>query len=227
MKLKNEQLIKKWEALKLKAYLPTPNDVWTIGWGHTHTTKPGMTITREQAQELFEYDVAWAVEAVNKGIKVPVTQNQFDVAVSLCFNIGAKAFAGSTFLRRINAGDIQGAAEALTWWNKQKGKVLRGLVRRREDERTIFLTPDDSAVEEDAPKQSVKPDAEDGLKPLTKSKETVVGTITALVGAVGGVVGTLVPEAQIILSVALSVALLGSGAFFLWNRLRARNKGQR
>lgn len=223
MKLHNDELIKKWEKLELKAYLPTPNDVWTIGWGHTHTTKPGMVITEEQAQKLFERDVKWAEEAVNKRVKVGLTQNQFDALVSFVFNIGEAGFAGSTALKRLNAGNYEGAAEAMTWWNKQKGKVLRGLVRRRAEEKEYFLS-NQIVDEEVVPTET--PESGEKMKPLTISKE-MWGGVSALLSGVGAIVGGMVPEAQVVLSVAASVALVGFGAFFIWNRLRARSRGER
>lgn len=141
MKIENDQLIKKWEALKLHAYLPTPNDVWTIGWGHTHTTKPGQKITVEQAQALFERDTAWVEHALAKHVKVPLNQNQYDALASWIFNVGEGAFRKSTLLRKLNTGDYEGAANELPRWNKQKGKVLRGLSRRRAEEKAYFLSP--------------------------------------------------------------------------------------
>lgn len=140
MRVKNISVIKEHEGLRLEAYLPTPNDVWTIGYGHTHTTKKGMKITQEQADELLRKDISWAEDAVNKHVKVALTQNQFDALVSFTFNVGASAFAASTLLRLLNTGDYTGAANQLLRWNKQKGVVLKGLTKRREEERKLFLS---------------------------------------------------------------------------------------
>lgn len=140
MKIENEELIKKWEGLRLEAYLPTPNDVWTIGWGHTKGVKKGDVITQEEAQEFFEQDTAWVVDAVNK-VEVDLNQHQFDALCSFVYNVGETAFYKSTLLRKLNSGDYEGAANEFPRWNKQSGRVLRGLVRRREDERQYFLTP--------------------------------------------------------------------------------------
>lgn len=140
MRIKNDELIKKWEALKLEAYLPTPNDVWTIGWGHTHTTKRGQKITVVEAQRLFEQDTAWVEAAIAKNVKVPLNQNQYDALASWIFNVGEGAFRKSTLLRKLNAGDYIGAANEFPRWNKQKGRVLRGLTRRRAEEKAYFLS---------------------------------------------------------------------------------------
>lgn len=140
MKIRNIGIIKKHEGLRLEAYLPTPNDVWTIGYGHTHTAKQGMKITEPQAEELLRRDIAWAENAVNKSAVVPLTQNQFDALVSFVFNVGEGAFGSSTLLRMLNAKDYEGAANQLLRWNKQKGRVLNGLTKRREEERKLFLS---------------------------------------------------------------------------------------
>ena len=139
MKIENDELIKRWEQLKLKAYLPTPNDVWTIGWGHTRTARQGMEITKEQAQALFDKDIAWVEAAIAKHVKVPLEQHQYDVIASWTFNVGERAMARSTLVKKLNAKDYQGAADQLLLWDKQKGKVLRGLTRRRQEEREYFL----------------------------------------------------------------------------------------
>lgn len=140
MKIKNISLIKKHEGLRLEAYLPTPNDVWTIGYGHTHTTKQGQKITEAQAEALLRKDIKWAEEAVNKSVVVPLTQNQFDALVSFVFNVGAGAFGSSTLLRLLNSKDYEGAANQFLRWNKQKGVALKGLTKRREEERKLFLS---------------------------------------------------------------------------------------
>lgn len=140
MKVHNIDIIKKHEGLRLEAYLPTPNDVWTIGYGHTHTTKQGMKITAGQAESLLRKDIAWVEKAVNTLVVVPLTQNQFDALSSFVFNVGEGAFSSSTLLRLLNSGDYEGAANQFLRWNKQKGRVLNGLTKRREEERKLFLS---------------------------------------------------------------------------------------
>jgi lysozyme len=141
MKFSNYNFLKRWEGLRLEAY-KDGGGVWTIGYGHTKGVKPGDTITLEEAKQLLDADLLIYEKAVNSGVKRPITQNQYDAFVSLCYNIGTNGFQGSTALRRFNAGDIDGAAEALTWWNKDNGKVIQGLVNRRYAEKELFLTPD-------------------------------------------------------------------------------------
>lgn len=152
MKLRNEEMIKKHEALRLKAYMPTPNDVPTIGWGHTKGVRMGDVITKAQAQKFFEEDVAWAVEAVNKRVKVPLNQNQFDALVSWTFNVGAGAMASSTLVRKLNAGNYEAVRTELPRWNKQKGKTLRGLTKRRAEEVELFFSEQPARATESASK---------------------------------------------------------------------------
>lgn len=136
--VKDVELIKEAEGLRLEAYLPTPNDVWTIGYGHTKTAKPGMRITKAGAEALLLHDLAWVEATIDKYVKVPLNQNQYDALASFIYNVGASAFRKSTLLKLLNAGDYEGAAEQFPRWNKQKGKVLRGLTARRQKEKTLF-----------------------------------------------------------------------------------------
>lgn len=126
---------------KLVAFLPTPNDVWTIGWGHTHGVTEGMTCTPEQAEEWFQQDMAWAQSAVLSAVNVPLNQNQFDALVSFTENEGAAAFDRSTLLRLLNEGDYIGAASQFSSWVYQAGQILPGLVSRRKQEAALFNTP--------------------------------------------------------------------------------------
>lgn len=130
--------IKQHEGMKFKAY-QDPVGIWTIGFGHTGNVKPGDKITPEQAHELLVKDVATAERCVRQNVTVSLTQGQFDALVSFTFNLGCGRLRTSTMLRLLNEGDYEGAAEQLPRWNKAGGKVWPGLVRRREDERQMFL----------------------------------------------------------------------------------------
>lgn len=141
-------LIKKWEGCRLKAY-PDPatgGDPWTIGYGLTTAAgiikvTRGLTITQAQAdQYLVRSLIKYEAAVINSLTRSP-TQPQFDAMVSLCYNIGPGAFARSSVVKRFNKGDILGAADAFRLWNKAGGKVLQGLTKRREDERSRFLAP--------------------------------------------------------------------------------------
>ena len=130
--------IKKHEALRLRAYMPTPNDVPTIGWGHTKDVRMGMDITLAEAEAFIQADVAWVKRCIDKVVKVPLGPNQVAALYSFVFNLGATNFRTSTMLRKLNAGDYAGTANEFKRWNKQKGKVLRGLTKRRAEEAKLF-----------------------------------------------------------------------------------------
>lgn len=133
------KLIKRFEGLKTMAYKPTLNDVWTIGYGHTHGVKKGDTITMEKATEYLKQDIEVFENAINSLVKVELNQNQFDALISFVFNVGIEAFKKSTMLKFINAGHYQLASGQFDRWNKQKGVVLEGLTVRRRAEKELFL----------------------------------------------------------------------------------------
>ena len=133
-------LIKSFEGLELKAYMPTPIDVPTIGYGHTKTVKMGQTITEAQAEALLKQDLGWVEAVVNKSVTVPLTQNQYDALCSFVYNLGGTNFKRSTLLKKLNNKAYSEAADELLRWDKQGSKVLRGLTRRREAEKALFLS---------------------------------------------------------------------------------------
>ena len=137
------KLIAQFEGCYLQAYL-CPANVWTIGIGTTIypngvKVKKGDKCTLEQAHEYLAHDMIEFEKTVNDSVKVPLSQNQFDALVSLTYNIGSAAFKNSTLLKKLNAKDFTGAADQFLVWNRGGGKVLKGLVRRREAERALFL----------------------------------------------------------------------------------------
>jgi lysozyme len=146
--------IKAFEGLRLTAYMPTPHDVPTIGYGHTRGVLMGTSITEEEADAFLLKDLTWVQSAVNSHVKVPLTQNQYDALCSFTYNLGATNLKTSTLLRRLNYRDYEGAGLQLLRWNKQKGKVLRGLTRRRKVELELWNTPDTPKVPEITPAPS-------------------------------------------------------------------------
>lgn len=132
-------LIKEFEGCELTAYV-CPAGVLTIGVGHTgRDVHAGQTITEEEADELLRKDLETFERCVNNYVG-PVTQSQFDALVSFAFNLGCDALRNSTLLRKLNDGDDVGAADEFGKWVKAGGKVLPGLVRRREAEKALFLS---------------------------------------------------------------------------------------
>jgi lysozyme len=146
---KGLELIKGDEGLRLKAY-QDQKGIWTIGYGHTLGVTPGMVITKEEALSLLDEDADSAESDINRLVKVSLSQNEFDALVGIRFNIGSGYFAGSTLLRKLNAGDKAGAADQFLVWNKltmPDGTVVEsdGHTTRRNRERMLFLTPDGMA----------------------------------------------------------------------------------
>lgn len=135
---KGINLIKKFEGCRLEAY-KCPAGIWTIGYGHTKGVKDGMKISWEQAEEFLREDLKIYEQAVERCVKVPLSQNQFDALVSFCYNCGGEALRTSTLLRLLNDGNYSEAGEQFLRWNKAGGRVLAGLTRRREEEQALFL----------------------------------------------------------------------------------------
>lgn len=158
-------LIKRWEGCKLTSYKDIVG-VWTIGYGHTSmagppSVKAGMKITQQEAEDILKKDLEKYIKAVDDAVKVPVDENMRGAMVSLCYNIGPGAFSKSTLVKKINAQDYKGAADAFLSWKKAGGRVVQGLLNRRHDERKLFMTEAPKAVKEApvaaevAPKKSV------------------------------------------------------------------------
>jgi len=163
------ELIKSFEGIpdgdpstvKIDAYL-CPAGVWTIGWGHAlmdggaqlkgaerkaraRQLYPG-GITREQAEALLRADLIPRAASVSSLLKRAVDDHQFGALIALVFNIGAGNLAASTLLRKLNLGDVAGAADQFLAWDKARVngvlQPLAGLTRRRKAERAMFLGED-------------------------------------------------------------------------------------
>ena len=138
MKYTAYDLTKQFEGCKLVAYLDS-GGVPTIGYGHTKGVKMGDKITQEQADKYLKEDMTQAENAVNKLVKVSLSQNQFDACVDFVFNLGEGNFSKSTLLKLINQGKFAEAANEFPKWNLCAGKPLAGLTRRRLAEQSLFL----------------------------------------------------------------------------------------
>ena len=141
---KGVDLICEFEGKRLVAY-DDGVGVWTIGFGTIKypngvRVKKGDTCTIEQAKEYMRHDLIEFEHTVNSSVKVPLNQNQFDSLVSLAYNIGSNAFKSSTLVKKLNAGDYQGAADQFNAWVNAGGKRMQGLVNRRDREKLLFLS---------------------------------------------------------------------------------------
>ena len=137
-------LIKKFEGFRARPYL-CPASVATCGYGSTFYADgtpvklSDPVVSQADAEVLLQGTLGQYEAAVNDSITQPLTQGQFDACVDFAYNCGAMAFRSSTLRKKINAGDMAGAALEFARWNKGGGVVLAGLVRRREAERLLFV----------------------------------------------------------------------------------------
>ena len=136
---KGKDFIKRWERLKLKAYRPLPNDRWTIGWGHTQTAYEGLEITVEEARDLLASDLYRYEKCVSEVVRVNLNQEQFDALVSFAYNAGCTGFNTSTLLRELNKGRYNRVPDQLKRWVHDDGKVIQGLVNRRNAEISAWM----------------------------------------------------------------------------------------
>lgn len=136
-----KKLIQELEGFKKTAYLDT-GGVWTVGYGTTKIDgKPveaGQTCTEAQAQQWLDEDLAWAQTAVNRLVKYVLKQNMFDALVSFVYNIGENNFSRSTMLQLLNSGQYSAAAAQFDRWVYDNGRVVKGLISRRREERSLF-----------------------------------------------------------------------------------------
>lgn len=154
-------LIKGYEGLRMSAHY-APTEQWTVGYGHTGTARHGMSVTEGDAERLLREDVKPIEQLIGDTVRAPLNQNEHDALVSLIFNIGEENWRRSTVLRKLNAGDKIGAANAFELWTKafvnNELATLDGLVRRRAAEKSLFLMPTDAALV--VPSSDVSPASE-------------------------------------------------------------------
>ncbi|RHO73421.1 lysozyme [Parabacteroides sp. AF48-14] len=132
-------LIKSFESLRLEAYR-CPAGVWTIGYGHTAGVRRGDVIDEQRAEYLLSEDLKKFEDVV--GRECPhVNQNQFDALVSFTFNCGTGNLLKSTLLKCVKANPLNTNIRGeFMKWNKSKGTVLAGLIRRRKAEADLYFS---------------------------------------------------------------------------------------
>ena len=220
-------LVKKFEGCKLKAYR-CPAGICTIGYGHTSAAgnplvNDGMTITQEQANTILAADLVKFEQAVEALLKQPVTQEQFDVLVDFAYNAGVGALRSSTLLKKVNAAQFDDVPAELMKWNKGGGKVLAGLVRRRQAESAWWLSHEmvpmtaaaaAEVAEADNQEQRGSPDAV-SVPSMATSSQGNAAIITAGLGGLG-VAKQVAAQAQDASDTATQITgLLGNTNFLI------------
>jgi lysozyme len=150
------EVIRHHEGVRTTPY-QCPALLWTIGVGHVidpnHARVPlaerkalpipdgwNRTITMGEVDDILKRDLANFERGVERYCPVPLTQGQFDALVSFSFNVGLGTLQRSTLRQKVLRGEMEGAAEELLKYTIGGGKVLKGLVNRRNDERAMFLS---------------------------------------------------------------------------------------
>lgn len=127
------------EGIRHKPY-KDGGDVLTVCYGHTgEEVIPGERYTDEECLALLDSDLKAAMEVVETQVTVPLTEMQKAALASFVYNVGSGAFARSTLLKKLNAGDMPGACNEMRRWKYDEGKVSKGLINRRAVERELCL----------------------------------------------------------------------------------------
>ena len=116
-------------------------DPWTIGYGHTGPeVVEGLQITQDQAEQYLAQDIKQAEANVNAVVHVELTQEEFDALVDFAFNCGCRNLDSSTLMKKLNAGDYEGASHEFIKWDMAAGHHMSGLLKRREAETAMFIS---------------------------------------------------------------------------------------
>lgn len=235
------KLIQKWEGLYLKAYLD-PVGVWTIGYGSINnpqlkiSVKPGDKITAEQADEYMMRELRDMERQVNKLLKVPLKQYQYDAILSFTYNCGVGNLKKSTLLKLINQGNMSSASGQFLRWVKARDRrtnqfvTLKGLVNRRNDEKAMF---EGRAVSGIKPEKIAPPVPKADLAPVTKPPveaakdvakttegKTLGGSLMAALGSSAVYIGELLQNPWIAFGAGVVVTGLVVGLYLAWNKSR-------
>lgn len=132
-----EDLAKQFEGCELTAYQDIAG-VWTIGWGHTgKDVYEGVTWTQQQADEALEHDLN-AAEVLLSMYSNGLGPNASAALTDFVFNLGIGNYRTSTLCKCVNAQDWDGAKAQIVTWDHSNGKVIPGLLRRREAEAALL-----------------------------------------------------------------------------------------
>ena len=206
-------LIRRFEGFSSTPYQCSAG-VWTVGYGTTRISGKPVNkymepISRQYAEELLMDDLQEFQEAIDRLVRVPLEQNQYDALLSLVYNIGIGAFSKSTLLKKLNKGKYDQVPYELARWNKAGGKVLNGLVRRRAAEAELWSQSD-----------TVDPQAHGKVE---RDVPSIVNTENiSAAGAVMGGVGAANLDGSNPISWALALIMVVGAAVFLYLFLRRR-----
>jgi len=242
------EMVKHFEGCYLNAYR-CPAGVSTIGYGHTAGVKMGDSISLVDAEITLARDLTEAAAQVDKLVTVPLNDEQRGALASFVFNLGAGSLKGSTLLKKLNAGDIEGASGEFGKWVyatvKGKKQVLPGLVKRREAERFMLLGLDWRDADAVRPAMPQRVTTSEAAKPLTQSVtvKAAVGGVATAVGVAPGIatgLGEMVEQVEqakalrdglagllpsnVTMAVVVALLLVTVGAV-LWRRVKMAREG--
>jgi lysozyme len=230
-------MLRRLEGYRCKAYKDA-GGVWTIGYGHTSMAgapqvKPGMRISRREADAILARDVAGFARGVARLLDVPLSDGQFSALVSFAYNIGLENFRRSSVLRAVNSGNFAAVPRRLSLWVKAGGRVLPGLVSRRAAEAAMFIaaTP---AASEPAAAEAFAP-GPDEIEPLpgTPMRQSstgfaaIVSGLAAVASSIAAGFGELAGAVNGRVFVLLAAVVIVVAALWILKerRLKAREDG--
>lgn len=203
-------LLKVLEGVRLKAYKDSVG-VWTIGYGTTEGVHEGMEISLEEAEALFLADLRKMEVAVNRLVKVPLTQLQFDALMCWVYNVGVQALRNSNLLKRLNAEDYDGVDDEMRRWvygtDRRTGQKVKipGLINRRAKESALWIkgcapavppvervlveSPDVEPWKSDTPDIAVDLSPDLSMNPIGEPQPLRPVSVPQKVGATAGGVG--------------------------------------
>lgn len=136
-------MLKFYEGFRSCPYWDANGKKWTVGYGHTRTAedlrRKNVCITEPQAVNLKMLDLTEFEDCVKETIRIPLTQGQFNAQVSFSYNMGCARYRRSNVVKLLNANKVKDAANELLKFNRSGGRVLAGLTKRRNSERTFML----------------------------------------------------------------------------------------
>jgi len=136
-------LLKKFEGFHPDPFLDYNRNIWVIGHGHTRTIRAGMKVTLDEADYLLTDDMKLIEKAIDRLVKVELTDNQFSALVCFVFDYTISMFERSSLLRLLNRGWYQQVTAQLMYHTKRQKKVIPLLVSRREAEKALWNKPND------------------------------------------------------------------------------------